>query len=223
MILGLKERLSSMENEQTKLRHSKVMELLDWGGCMLFGLLAVFYYNFGNMITVIFLALPAVFMASRLMRLYKARFQNPYALILNEKYIHAPSELLSKYAYPIPWRDIKSVMGTIDKNKREAKYLLLELHDRERTLGEVTKSQTRLARKLSKKYFIAQSYDDNQDFKSGEAIEKNYQYFLNSILLDFEYIADKEGQLLEKLEYYSNGRFSTLRPSQNEFGAHQTS
>ena len=202
-----------MEHEKTKFIHSKVMELLDWGGCMLFGLLAVIYYAFESMITVIFLALPAVFMASRLMRLYKARFQNPYALILNRNYIHAPSELVSKYTYPIAWRDIKSVMGTIDKNKKEAKYLLLELHDRERTLGKVTNYQTRRARKLSKKYFISKSYDDNPDIKSDETIEKNYQYFLNSILLDFEYIADEEGQLLEKLEYYSNGKFSTLRAS----------
>lgn len=212
-----------MENEQTKFRHSKVMELLDWGGCMLFGLLAVFYYDFGNMITVIFLALPAMFMASRLIRLYKARYQNPYALILNENYIHAPSELVSKYTYPIPWRDIKCVMGTIDKNKREAKYLLLELNDRERTLGEVTNNQTRRARKLSKKYFVSKSYDNNQDLKSDKAIEKNYQIFLNSILLDFEYIAFQERQLFEKMEYYSNGKFSTFHTSKNEFGSHQTS
>ena len=169
-----------MTNEQTKFLHSKVMELLDWGGCMLFGLLAVVYYAFGNMINVTFLALLALVLASRLIRLYLARFQNPYALILNENYIHAPSELVSKYTYPIAWRDIKSVMGTIDKNKIEAKYLLLEFNDRERTLGEVTNHQSRRARKLSKKYFISKSYDDNQDFKSDESIEKNYQYFLNN-------------------------------------------
>jgi len=190
-----------VETELVKLRHSKSMDSIYWGSSVLFGLLACFYHSVGSPV-YLYCSIFAGGYAYQLARVYWHRTQTSHALMLTDEYIQASCALVSKYTYPIAWQDIEAIIWTRDKNKAPTTFLLILLNDRTKILGQVTDRDIKRARKRSKKLFVYGAFDD-EDFKSNEKIELNYNYLLNSVIFDLSYIELKEDLPLEKMKQFS--------------------
>ena len=120
---------------------------------------------------------------------------------------------MSKYTYPIAWKDIKAITGTIEKkSKAPSEYALLLLKNRTKILGEITTRDIKKARKLSKKYFVSGLFDDD-NFDSEDASAQNYEHFQNSILFDLSFIEDNDDGLIQKLEDYTDGKVYGIKNS----------
>ena len=190
-----------VEDGPTKLRHSSSAVFVYFGGFVLLGLLSLFYYSVASPVFILCSVFAAGF-GYQLARVIWHRTQTSHALILTDDYIQAPSELVSKYTYPIAWQNIEAIIWTKDKNKRPTTFLLILLNDRTKRLGDITDKEIKRARKRSKNLYVSGSFDD-EDFKSKEALELNYNYLLNSVIFDLSFIAIEDDAPLEKIKEFS--------------------
>ena len=193
-----------MEKEPIKYNHANPLDGDERFIIIVCSLVAWLYYSLNSPVYVLALVYGAI-NVYQLARKYWLKSKASHALILTDEYIQAPCGLVSKYTYPIAWQDIKAIIGTIEKkSKGPSEYSLLLLKNRTKVFGEITKWDIKKARKLSKKYFAAGLFEDD-NFDSDDASAQNYEYFQNSILFDLSFIADKDGELIKKLEHYSHG------------------
>ena len=206
-----------VENKPIKLSHSSSVVFVYFGGFVLLGLLSLFYYSVASPVFILCSVFTAGF-GYQLARVVWHRTQTSHALILHDDYIQAPSELVSKYTYPIAWKDIKAIIWTKDKNKRPTTFLLILLNDRTKRLGVITDKDIKKARKRSKKLYVFGSFDD-EDFKSKEALELNYHYLLNSVIFDLSYIAIEDDLPFEKMKQFSGGKLYGMSDFEGEIDA----
>ena len=193
-----------MEKETIRYNHANPLDGDERFMIIVWSLIALLFYAVDSETYILCLVLAAK-NVYQLARKYWLKSKASHALILTDEYIQAPCRLVSKYTYPIAWNDIKAIIGTIEKkSKGPSENSLLLLKNRAKFLGEVTKWDIKKARKLSKKYFAAGLFEDD-NFDSDDASAQNYEYFQNSILFDLSFIADKDGELIKKLEHYSHG------------------